>query len=214
MKKLLMVFAIAGMVIGVVSRPAQAEAPVVTLKSLLRELIDYDNVARWPEPTFTCRQASSYDRASKTPDDPKGWFANGDQNQFIRMEKVGDHTEKVMMDEDGPGAIVRFWITSGDTKKGKIRIYLDGNESPVVTVPSYDFTNNDAIPAGTPLLTSHPGASPKGRGGNTLFFPIPYAKHCKVTWEEEEKPNTFSRYYQLNYRTYPAGTNVETYSQA
>ncbi|HKD36802.1 MAG TPA: DUF2961 domain-containing protein, partial [Pirellulales bacterium] len=161
---------------------ARAGEPV-SLKALLEEMIDYDHLARWPDPAFTCRQASSYDRASKSPDDKETWFANGDQNQWIRIEKNGGRTEKVMMDADGPGAIVRFWITSGDKKKGKIRIYLDGGNQPIVTVPSYDFTNNDALPAGKPLLTSHPGATPNGRGGNTLFLPIPYAKHCKVTLE-------------------------------
>ncbi len=189
---------------------ATADDSVVSLQSLLRELIDYDHLTRWPEPAFTCKQASSYDRASKTPEDKEGWFANGDQNQWIRIEKTAGRTEKVMMDADGPGAIVRFWITCGDKKDGNIRIYLDGAESPAVTIPSFDFTNNNALPAGKPLLTSHPGASPKGRGGNTLYLPIPYAKHCKVTWEEKNEGD--ARYYQLNYRTYLPGTKVETFS--
>ena len=199
--------------LGSSAKSAPAAEPPVTLQSLLEELIDFGHVARWPQPEFTCKQASSYDRASTTPDDPKTWFANGDQNQFIRIEHAAGRTEKVMMDADGPGAIVRFWITSDNRKKGTIRIYLDGKAKPAVTVPSYDFTNNDALPAGPPLLTSHPGAEPNGRGGNTLFLPIPYARHCKVTWEEGEQPPG-SRYYQINYRTYPPGTNVETYSPA
>ncbi len=214
MKRLPMILAGMMLLIGIAARAARAEDATITLQSLLRELIDYDHEARWPEPAFTCKQASSYDRASKTPEDKKGWFANGDQNQFIREKNVGDRIEKVMMDADGPGAIVRFWITCGDEKQGKIRIYLDGGESPTVIVPSFDFTNNDAMPAGKPLLTSHPGATPNGRGGNTLYLPIPYAKHCKVTWEEGETKRDFSRYYQINYRTYPAGTKVETYSPA
>jgi hypothetical protein len=214
MKKFSVALFAVSLFIGFLAPFSRAEEATITLQSLLRELIDYDHVARWPEPAFTCRQASSYDRASKTPDDPKGWFANGDQNQFIREERVGDHVEKVMMDADGPGAVVRFWITCGDEKEGKIRIYFDGADTPTIVVPSFDFTNNAAIPAGKPLLTSHPGASPKGRGGNTLYLPIPYAKHCKVTWQEGETKRGFSRYYQINYRTYPGGTKVETYSPA
>jgi hypothetical protein len=213
-KKVSLVFFCVPLFTSLLPHTTRAEEATITLQSLLRELIDYDHVARWPDPPFTCTQASSYDRASKTPADPNGWFANGDQNQFIREEKVGGHVEKVMMDADGPGAIVRFWITCGDEKEGKIRIYFDGADKPTIVVPSFDFTNNDAIPAGKPLLTSHPGASPKGRGGNTLFLPIPYAKHCKVTWEEGETKRAYSRYYQINYRTYPAGTKVETYSPA
>ena len=210
MKPLAMILAAAWLVLA--ARPTVAAEPPVTLRSLLEELIDVDHVARWPRPEFTCKQASSYDRASTTPDDPKTWFANGDQNQFIRSEQVDGRTEKVMLDAEGPGAVVRFWITSGNEKKGAIRIYLDGAATPTVTVPSYDFTNNDALPAGKPLLTSHPGAEPNGRGGNTLFLPIPYARHCKITWEEGEKSG--ARYYQINYRTYAPGTMVETYSPA
>src|SRR5207302_8983002 len=118
MKTLTMILFAAMLVIGMNASPASAEQPVVSLKSLLREFIASVHLARWPEPEFTCRQASSYDRASKTPEDKEGWFANGDQNQWIRIEKNGDRTEKVMMDADGPGAIVRFWITSGDKKQG------------------------------------------------------------------------------------------------
>jgi len=55
------------------------EAPEVTLQSLLDELIDFDAVARWPSPAYTCRQASSYDRATVAPDKP-GWFANNDRS--------------------------------------------------------------------------------------------------------------------------------------
>jgi len=182
---------------------------IVTLQSLLNEMTDYNAVARWPDPPYTCHQASSYHRETKTPDDPKGWFANGDQNQYIRIETNRNCIEKVMMDADGPGVIVRFWITTHAAKKGNIRIYLDGAKQPTITVPSFDFANNKAVPAGNPLLTLHPGATPEGRGGNTLYLPIPYAKHCKVTWEEQEKKAP--RYYQINYRTYPAGTKVETF---
>ncbi len=187
-------------------------ALVVTSQSLLEEMTDYDAVARLPEPAYTCQQASSYDRATRTPDDPKGWFANNDQNQYIRIETNQNRIEKVMMDADGPGAIVRFWITTHAAKKGNIRIYLDGADTPTISVPGFDFANNNAIPAGTPLLTLHPGATPEGRGGNTLYLPIPYAKHCKVTWEEGEPgPKIPPRYYQINYRTYAPNTKVETF---
>lgn len=52
---------------------AQAGEPI-TIESLLTELIDRDAVARFPQPDFRLRQQSSYDRLSKTPDDPDGWF--------------------------------------------------------------------------------------------------------------------------------------------
>lgn len=49
-------------------------------------------------------------------------------------------------------------------------------------------------------------AGERGKGWNA-YLPVPYAKSCKIT---VEKP---SIYYHVNYRTYEAGTKVETYSQ-
>jgi hypothetical protein len=181
----------------------------VTLESLLGELTDFTAVARWPEPEFTCKQASSYDRATVAPDKP-GWFANSDQNQFIRIEKNQSCTEKVMLDAEGPGCIVRFWLTTDKNKKGTLRIYLDGAAEPSLTFPAYDLLSSD-LHVGPPLGQPHPSYQPDGNGGNTLYLPIPYRRHCKVTWEETSQS---ARYYQINYRTYPPGTPVQTFSRA
>ena len=59
-----------------VSTSAPATRDVVSIESLLSEMIDHDSVARFPENNFRLRQTSSYNVASKTPDDPKGWFKN------------------------------------------------------------------------------------------------------------------------------------------
>ena len=66
---------------------------VITIESLLNEMIDRDSVARFPETDFRLKQHSSYSRESKTPDDPEGWFMNHDFNKspqdknFIRIEE-------------------------------------------------------------------------------------------------------------------------------
>ena len=185
------------------------EATVVTMESLLCELTDYAAIARWPQPEFTCRQASSYDRGTVAPDKP-GWFANNDQNQFIRTEQTQGRPERVMMDADGPGCIVRFWLTTDQNKKGTLRVYLDGAAQPALEFPAYDLLSGD-LKVGPPLIQPHPGYQPDGNGGNTLYLPIPYGKHCKVTWEEGGKS---ARYYQINYRTYSPGTVVQTFTRA
>ena len=181
----------------------------ITLESLLEEMTDYAAVARWPQPEFTCKQASSYDRATVAPDKP-GWFANSDQNQFIRTETNQGRTEKVMLDADGPGCLVRFWLTTDRNKKGTLRFYLDGAEEPALAFPAYDLLSGD-LGIGPPLVQPHPGYRPDSNGGNNFYLPIPYAKHCKVTWEEAGQS---SRYYQINYRTYAPGTAVQTFSRA
>jgi hypothetical protein len=181
----------------------------VTLESLLKEMMSYEAMARWPVPEFTCKQASSYDRGSTLPDQP-GWFANTDQNQFIRDEQLNGRTERVMMDAAGPGCLIRFWLTTDRNKEGVIRIYLDGAPEPALVFPAYDLLRGD-LNVGAPLAQPHPGYRPDANGGNNFYLPIPYAQHCKVTWEEKSQG---ARYYQINYRTYAAGTAVKTFTRA
>ncbi len=184
---------------------ALAPAGEVSLDSLLKEMTDFGAVARLPSPDFTLHQSSSYDRAEVASNKP-GWFANNDFSQFIRDENHDGRREKVMMDADGPGCVVRFWLTTVRDRRGTLRIYLDGHDEPAISFPAYDLlSGNLKFPEA--LDQPHPGYSPNDNGGNTLMLPIPYAKHCKVTWEEA---GDGPRYYQINYRTYAPGTRVET----
>ncbi|CAG1007707.1 hypothetical protein PHYC_03467 [Phycisphaerales bacterium] len=179
-----------------------AQSPPVTLDSLLHEMADRTAVARLPVPAYTCRQFSSYDRKSVTPDDPAGWFANGDVNQYLRVEEAPAPTadnakatrkEWVMADMDGPGAIVRIWSAN---PKGNLRVYLDNSTTPVIEGPMTDWLSGKAA---VPAPLSHE----LSKGWN-LYLPIPYAKHCKITSDAD------GFYYQINYRTYPTVTAVES----
>ncbi len=179
--------------------PALA-APPVTLESLLDEMIDRSAIARLPDPWYTCSQASSYDRRSTTPDDPETWFANADASQFIRMETNDGRREWVMMDAQGPGAVVRIWSAN---PKGTLRLYLDGSTAPALEAPM------DALLGGKwtvgDFTLGEPLSATRSRGWN-LYLPIPYAKHCKITSDAD------GFYYQINYRTYDAGAAVATFA--
>ncbi len=185
----------------------------ITLESLLNDMIDRDAVARWPEPSFTAKQASSYDRASKAPDDPKGWYANNDTSQFYGHEDRDGRREWIMLDTDGPGAIVRFWNTAAHIG-GTLRFYFDGQEKPTIEGKSGDLLIGNAL-VEKPLAIFNAPVS-KTQGGMNLYLPIPYAKHCKVTYSEDDPRNPLapakSRYYNIEYRTYPPGTNVKTFT--
>jgi hypothetical protein len=127
---------------------AQAGEPI-TIESLLTEMIDRDSVARFPETDFRLRQASSYDRLSKTPEDPDGWFANKDHTKnFVRVEENNGRQEWVIMDHHSPGAIVRTWMPDKQIPSGgktpvdtKIRIYLDGDDKPALEGHMLDLFN-------------------------------------------------------------------------
>ena len=187
-------------------------AQTVTFDSLLDEMVNRSVLADFPSPAYTCQQVSSYDRNSIAPDKP-GWFDNNDRSNFLRMEKRGDREEWVMMDVKGPGAIVRWWVTSG-AYLGTIRIYLDKAADPVVE------TRIDQLVGGTALVGA-PLSEERARG-RSLYLPIPYAKSCKVTFSRPQFPKHLPEmgkrndlpYYQINYRTYAPDTQVESFSRS
>lgn len=172
-----------------------ATAETVSTESLLKEMTDLKRLAEFPKPAYTCRQFSSYDRASTSPDHPDTWFANGDAGQFIRMEEKDGRKEWVMADVDGPGTIVRFWSAN---PAGTVRIYLDGSDTPTIACPMWSLL------VGTFPGLPRPISGEYGSGRN-LYFPIPYAKHLKVTSDAK------NIYYHINYRTYENGTTVQSF---
>ncbi len=181
--------------------------PVVTIESLLGEMVNRETIARFPFPEYTCKQFSSYDPRSVAPDQPN-WFANWDWSHFIRMEEKDGRQEWVLMDTQGPGCISRFWVT-GFELQGVLRFYLDGAEEPAIRGEVF------ALIGGTELAEA-PLSEVINELGRNLYLPIPYAKSCKVTYDG---PNPFaggadntSFFYQINYRTYPSDTRVETFT--
>lgn len=189
-----------GLLSVLASASASAAAPPVSLGSLLGEMVDREAIARLPNPWYTCAQASSYDRRSVSPEDAEGWFANHDASQFIRVEERDGRREYVMMDAEGPGAIVRIWSAN---PKGTVRIYLDGQATPALEAPMDALLGGAWSPG--PFVLTPPLAATRARGWN-LYLPIPYASRCIVTSDAD------GFYYQVNYRTYEPGTAVEPFS--
>lgn len=184
-------------------------------------MVDRANLARLPQPAYTCRQASSWDRRATSPDKKETWFANMDRSHFERVEEHDGRKEFVMMDADGPGAVVRFWATwhgpgGGEFSNGTLRVYLDGNATPAIEGPTADLIDGGAL-TGPPLSEGvSPQTSYRYRGHN-LYLPIPYAKHCKITYSAKVLVDAGgykgdALYYQINYRTYDKGTNVKSFA--
>ncbi len=182
----------------------------ITMEDLLEEMVSVEELSRFPDPYYTCHQESSYDRRSVSPNDPT-WFANDDGFGIIRTDTVEGRLEKVMFDQTGPGVITRIWITTID-KRGTWRFYFDGSTNPGWTIPAYDLMLINIPGIGRGLLQPHTSYTPEGKGGNTLFLPIPYAKGCKITFEDEPGIDTTPKYYGINYRKYPDNTAIETFS--
>ena len=179
-----------------------AKAQTVSLESLLGEMLDRQAVLK-PGPEFTCRQFSSYDRAAKSP--TENWFANGDASQFLRVEERDGRKEWVLMETDGPGAIVRWWITAPHWKN-RFYIYVDGAQMPTFEGKIDEIVGGSALFGGLDQ-PCEPLSQETARGRN-LYLPIPYAKSIKITCDSMEEQRNL--YYQINYRTYAAGTPVQS----
>ncbi|MEJ5236956.1 MAG: glycoside hydrolase family 172 protein [Limisphaera sp.] len=203
------------------SCPLAGSASVVSLETLLDEMVDRAALARWPDPPYTCRQASSYDRATVAPDRP-GWFANMDRSFFIRQEPRDGQTEYVLMDVEGPGAVVRFWATwhgpgGKNFSNGKLRFYLDGAPSPAIEGAISEILDGGGLVEG-PLSQGVSPRTPYEQRGHNLYLPIPYAKRCKITYTTDAPIDPGAHkgealYYQINYRSYPPGTPVRTFDR-
>jgi arylsulfatase A-like enzyme len=93
-----------------------AEDHPIHLGSLLEDMLDRTKIAEFPQPEFICKQASSYNRRSKTPGNPD-WFAGCDFDQFYGSTEVGGRKEWIMLDVDGPGVVTRWWLPSFKTRE-------------------------------------------------------------------------------------------------
>ena len=168
-----------------------AASPPADVNSLLDEMTALGGLARRARNPFRTCMVSSYDRRSKvaqvSSETPTGWYANHDWENYLGVEAgPSGHGEFVLLDADGPGAIVRIWSA---TPSGTLRIYIDQAASPALEVPM------DALLSGqiTPFVS--PFAGKTAKGGN-LEFPLPFRKHVKVAWEGS------GGFYQVAYRKY------------
>lgn len=179
---------------GFASRETSTAAEPKDMVHFLRQLTDLDRLP-YLEYGVTCKQFSSYDRASKI--DEKGnlvnWEANADYGQYIRIDPNG---EAVMAEMEGPGCIVQVWSAG---PQGKIRFYFDGAATPLEL--SFEGMTTGTAPPFSPPISSRDGC------GYNSYLPIPYAKSCKVTADK-----AYSQYYHIDYLTFPVGTEIKTFT--
>lgn len=191
--------------------------PLVSLKTLLTEMTDRESLVSFPVHNYKVLQFSSYDRRTIHPDS-SGWYANDDYTHFIREESNDGRREFVMFEDNGPGAIVRWWMTfAGEGgHKGTIRVYLDGNNNPAIESEPIPLLSGSLL-TGAPLSSSVSPLTDTLRRGHNLYLPIPYRSSCKITYECDaieinEVRRKPSIYYNINYRKYEKGTRIVSWS--
>ncbi|WP_343486277.1 glycoside hydrolase family 172 protein [Allomuricauda sp. d1] len=192
---------IIGFVALLILSTCQKEEKTVSYADLVNRLTDLKSLAELPVAGEKSAMWSSYDRDSKidsTSDKFIDWDANNDgfKPQYIRKE--GDN--EVLAEMTGPGAIVRIW--SASPRKGKVNIYIDGSEEPVVSESFIDYFS-PSIPAfDYPELVYETNAK-----GFNNYVPIPYQKSCKIVAEPG-----WGQYYHFNYITFPESTQLEVFN--
>ncbi|HKU36920.1 MAG TPA: glycoside hydrolase family 172 protein [Polyangiales bacterium] len=174
---------------------APPASDAITVTSLLRELTDLTALAHRPNPAYTSELATSFDRSSleAQPTDA-AWFANRDYAQPTLDPAT------VLLDVAGPGVVTRIWSAN---PSGTIRIYLDGAEAPALEAPFKALLSGEVPPFASPYAFI-------AAGGHNLYFPIPFARGCRITVSSDAK----RMYYHVNYRRYAQQPAIETYSPA
>lgn len=179
-----------------------SDTGIITLSSLLDELISVENEPCFPVLPYTSKLQTSYDRRSVIPGTPS-WHANDDGSGFIRYEANQGRVEKVLFDEKGPGVLTRI-ITTGQSAGTNLRIYFDDEPVARITIPAYDIAR---FPINLPeaLLFKHEHYNTTQ--GSSFYYPIPYGKRCKITVDDLNR----AYYFHANYRTYSTETIVRTF---
>ena len=143
-----------------------------------------------------CPSGCRYDRHSK------------DDWRYLRLD--GD--EGVIFEEEGAGAITRIWMTTGHgissplPESVRLRVYIDGEQRPVVDLPLPKLFSGKVRPFVAPLVGHRLNSS----GGNYSYVPIPYRNGCRVTLvgAHEEK-----LWYQLGYHRLPHADDVRSFTR-
>jgi len=157
--------------------------------------------AGW-QPDLTHLQTYTSHRASSS--DPTGGNADA--------RRVEPGATLTLLDTDGPGGVSHLWFTISSPehyhlKRIVLRIYWDGEATPSVEAPIGDFF-------GLGLGEYHPWQSELLSVGSekslNSFFPMPFARHARITVTNQGEEPVGSFYYNIDYHTdsqpLPAGT--------
>lgn len=175
----------------------------ITQANLMEEMVSVEAEPCFPTPAYTTKHVSSYDRRSVLPGTPS-WHANRDNTGFVRYEANNGRVEKVLFDEEGPGVITRI-ITTGGADGANMRIYFDGEKEASIMIPAYDIARFPVdMPEG--LLYKHEHYPTTQ--GSTFYYPLPYAKSCKITMDNVDR----DYFFHASCRTYPQRTKIQTFT--
>ncbi len=190
------VFVAVALHLALTSRAVAGDDDTISCATLLREMADLQRLTTLPSPSYTTRQFSSYDQAPrKFGSTHEDWWRDNDRGYYLAV----DDEESVLMEAEGPGAVVRIW--SANPAHGAIRFYIDSADTPTWELPMGNLLTGP-VPLGKPF------AGVRARGKN-LYFPITSARHCRVTVEGEPDMS-----YHVDSRTYDSSVSMRSFTPA
>ena len=144
------------------------------------------------QPDVTQQQTYKVVRVSST--DPTG--GNHD------WRTVPPGATQTVLDADGPGIVSHVWFTIAAAepfhlKRIVLRMYWDGESTPSVEAPIGDFYG---LGLGTYNNWQSEMLSVGSDKGMNSFFPMPFAKHARITVTNEGTKPVNSLYYNIDYK--------------
>ena len=175
---------------------------------IARRLYDMESLARDPAGE-TSAQFTSYDRSStydSVTGTYKNWSANGDWTGYLYKQDDGGC---VIAEMEGPGYINRIWMAYSWT--GKIAVYIDGAETPVLYDECRNLFNGQLFNYAE--LSYSPCAINSNMAAFNCYVPITYNTSCKVVLYDSDT-NHFGdfSYYNIGYTTLPKTCAVESFT--
>jgi len=186
---------------------------IISTESLFRQMVDLENLTRFPTPAYKTVQFSSFDRRSRLPGGP-GWFANSDGfggepipnfEKTIKEPGPDGTGEYLVADLKGPGAVVRLWSAA---IAGKVRLYIDDLNRPIYEGEAAPFFRR------TYGCFSESSALNQDLLERTIYqrdaayAPLPFRKNLRIVWIGNLKEIHF---YQVGVRLYEPGTKVDSF---
>jgi hypothetical protein len=150
-------------------------------------------ISGWqPDPTI--QQTYILHRASSS--DPTG--GNADSRSIARADTL------TVLDVPGPGTISHIWFTLVDSepyhlKRIILRMYWDGEQTPSVEAPIGDFFG---LGLGEYHEWQSQMLSVSSVKALNCFFPMPFARHARITVTNEGKEKVNAFYYNVEYRSH------------
>lgn len=130
--------------------------------------------------------------------------AGGNEDGFAGHSElyVDERGEHVVFDDFGPGCVYRLWLTAKLAWLGRIRVYVDDLEHPVVDERLLDLFGGERPPFVAPLVLGPRRSS----GGFVSYVPICYEQRAKITLSRP------AEFYGVTYRRYDTDHRVRSFA--